>query len=165
MRRASVRARLTFLAALAAAAAVALPANASNRAATRQKAPATFTPLFDTNTRFKPGKTVKLRFRAHRTQGRAPLDVAEVSFWLRHGPPGAELRLLAKKVKADVFEVPFTPLGPGQYAVLMAVHGAPRNAIAPVRLGVVGVARGLVEEPPEADAEMLQRRRSNGRTR
>jgi hypothetical protein len=159
-----MRARLTFLAALAAAVAVALPADAGNRAATSQRPPASFAPLFDTNTRFKPGKTVKLRFRARRAQG-APLEVSDVSFWLRHGPPGADSRLPAKKVKGDVFEVPFTPLGPGQYAVLMAVHGAPRNAIAPVRLGVVGVARGLVEEPPEADAEILQRRRSNGRTR
>ncbi len=166
MRRASVRARLTFLAALAAAAAVALPAQASNRAlAGGQKAPATFAPLFDTNTRFKPGKMVKLRFRARRTKGRAPLALADVSFWLRHGRPGAEVRLLATKVGGDVFEIPFAPLGPGQYAVLMSVHGAPRNAIAPVRLGVVGVARGLVEEPPEADAEMMQHRRSLGRTR
>lgn len=166
MRRASVRARLTFLAAAAAAAAAALPANAGRRAAAAgQKAPATFAPLFDPNTRFKPGKTVKLRFRARRTPAGAPLEVSDVSFWLRHGRPGAEVRLLAAKVKGDVFEVPFTPLGPGQYAIRMAVHGAPGNAIAPVRLGVVGVARGLVEEPPEADAEMLQRRRSNGRTR
>lgn len=165
MRRASVRARLTFLAAAAVAAAVALPASARSSAAAGQRAPATFKPLFDPNTRFKPGKTVKLRFRAQRMPAGAPLDVSDVSFWLRHGPPGAEVRLLARKLKGDVFEVPFTPLGPGQYALLMAVHGAPRNAIAPVRLGVVGVARGIVEEPPEADAEMLQRRRSNGRTR
>lgn len=164
MRRASVRARLTFLA--AAALAVALPANAAGRAAVAgRKAPAVFAPLFDPNTRFKPGRTVKLRFRARRTPAGAPLELSDVSFWLRHGPPGAELRLLATKVKPDVFEVPFTPLGPGQYALLMAVHGAPRNAIAPVRLGVVGVARGLVEEPPEADAEMMQRRHSNGRSR
>jgi hypothetical protein len=113
----------------------------------------------------KPGKTIRLRFRARRMPGGAPLEVSDVSFWLRHGPPGAEVRLLARKVKDDVFEVPFTPLGPGQYAVSMSVHGAPRNAIAPVRLGVVGVARGLVEEPPEADAEMMQRRRAGGRTR
>jgi hypothetical protein len=164
MRRASVRARLTFLAALAVAAA-ALPAKAAAHAPPGRKAPAIFAPLFDPNTRFKPGKTVKLRFRARRTQDGGPLDISDVSFWLRHGRPGAEVRLLATQVKGDVFEVPFTPLGPGQYAVLMAVHGAPRNAVPPVRLGVVGVARGLVEEPPEADAEMLQRRRSNGRTR
>ena len=158
-----MRARLTFLAAFVAAPA-ALPANAAAHQAGR-KAPAIFAPLFDPGTRFRPGKTVKLRFRARRTRGGGPLEVSDVSFWLRHGRPGAEVRLLATKVKRDVFEVPFTPLGPGQYAVLMAVHGAPRNAVPPVRLGVVGVARGLVEEPPEADAEMLQRRRSNGRVR
>jgi hypothetical protein len=166
MRRASVRARLTFLAAAAVAAAVALPANAARRAATAgRRAPAIFAPLFDPNTRFRPGKTVKLRFRARRTPAGAPIGLSEVSFWLRHGPPGAEVRLLATKLKGDVFEVPFTPLGPGQYAVLMTLHGAPRNAIPPVRLGVIGAARGLVEEPPEADAEVLQRRRSGGRTR
>ena len=166
MRRVSVRARLSFLSALAVAASIALPASAAQRAQARQqKAPATFAPLFDTTTRFKPGKTVKLRFRARRASGGAPLDPSDVSFWLRHGQPGAEVRLIATKVKGDVFEIPFTPLGPGQYAVLMAVHGAPRNAVAPVRLGVVGVSPGLVEEPPEADAEILQRRRSNGRSR
>jgi len=173
MRRVSVRARLTFLSALALAASVALPANAAlpasaaprAQAARRQAAPATLAPLFDPNTRFKPGKTVKLRFRARRTHGGAPLEASDVSFWLRHGRPGAEVRLLATQVKSDVFEIPFTPLGPGQYAVLMAVHGAPRNAVAPVRLGVIGVARGMVEEPPDADAEILQRRRSNGRSR
>ncbi|HEY6808250.1 MAG TPA: hypothetical protein VI160_05615 [Gemmatimonadales bacterium] len=160
-----MRARLAFLAG-AAALAVALPASASGRAAvTARKAPAVFAPLFDVNTRFKPGKTVKLRFRARRTAGGAPLELSDVSFWLRHGPPGADLRLIATKVKTDVFEVPFTPLGPGQYALLMAVHGAPRNAVAPIRLGVVGVARGLVEEPPEADAEILQHKRSGGRSR
>jgi len=179
MRRVSVRARPTFLSAVAVAASVALPASAALPASTalpasaapraeaarRQKAPATFAPLFDPNTRFKPGKTVKLRFRARRARSGAPLEASDVSFWLRHGRPGAEVRLLATKLKGDVFEIPFTPLGPGQYAVLMAVHGAPRNAVAPVRLGVVGVGRGMVEEPPDADAEILQRRHSNGRSR
>lgn len=161
-----MRARLTFLAALSVAGAVALPASArSGATAAARKAPATFKPLFDPGMRLKPGKTVKLRFRARRVPAGAPLEISDVSFWLRHGPPGAEIRLLGRKVNGDVFEVPFTPLGPGRYAISMSVHGAPRNAIAPVSLGVVGVARGMVEEPPEADAEMLQRRRSAGRTR
>jgi hypothetical protein len=67
-------------------------------------------------------------------------------------------------LKKGVFEVPFTPAGPGQYAVAVQIRGAPAGSLPPVRLGVVGVADGLIEEQPEADAELKQRKRFGWRS-
>ncbi len=92
------------------------------RAARAKAREVSFAPLFDTNTRFRPKKTVKLRFRAqYRVPAAPPLAVEDVSFVLRHGPRDAETR-------------------------------------------VVGVADGLIEEQPEADAELKQRKRFGWRS-
>jgi len=44
------------------------------------------------------------------------------------------------------------------------VRGAPVGSIEPIRLGVVGVADGLVELPPEADVDMQRRGKGNPRS-
>ena len=122
-----------------------------------------FAPLFDTHTRFKPKKTVNLRFRA-KDKG-VPVALGDISFSLRHGPGDAGTPLRARELKKGVFEVPFTPAGPGQYAVVAAIRGTPADSILPVRLGVVGVADGLIEEPPSADVDVTQRKKARGRSR
>jgi hypothetical protein len=116
----------------------------------------------------KSRAVVLLRFRLQDKATRAPLGRDEVAFSLLHGAKDPEVRLTPTKVKNGVFVVPFTPAGPGQYAILVAVRGAKVGSIPPVRLGVVGVADGLIELPPEADAEMQRRAKGNvrsGRTR
>jgi hypothetical protein len=120
-------------------------------------------PLFDTHTRFKPNKTVDLRFRA-KDKG-VPVALSDISFSLQHRPGDAAVPLPARELKRGVFVVPFTPAGPGQYAVTAAIRGRPPGSIAPVRLGVVGLAAGLVEEPPEADAQVRRRARLSARSR
>jgi len=122
-------------------------------------------PLFDPHTRFKPKKTVKLMFRIKEKAASAPVALDGISFSLLHGPGATGVPLPAREVRKGVFEVPFTPPGPGQYAVVAALRGAPPDAIPPVRLGVVGVADGMIEEPPEADVDVTQRKRARGRSR
>jgi hypothetical protein len=164
--------RIFFGMALAAAFAAAPgPASASAPAPAHADAngrAVVLSPLFDTNQRFKPKKKVLLRFRVQDRATRASLGRDEVAFSLLHGAKDPEVRLTPTKVKNGVFVVPFTPAGPGQYAILVTVRGAKVGSIPPVRLGVVGVADGLTELPPEADAEMQRRAKSNvrsGRTR
>jgi hypothetical protein len=68
-----------------------------------------------------------------------------------------------RQLKGGVFEVPFTPLWPGEYLLAIEVGGGSKRSVAQVSLGVVGVAPGLVEVPPEGDAEVLQHRRGAGK--
>ncbi|MFL5308872.1 MAG: hypothetical protein ACJ79H_00320 [Myxococcales bacterium] len=154
------RPRLVLLAGMALALSAA-GAGASDRAA-RAKG-VSFAPLFDTHTRFKPKRTVNLRFRA--TDKGVPVALADISFSLRHRTGDAAVPLPARELKRGVFVVPFSPAGPGQYAVAAAIRGTPADSIPPVRLGVVGVSDGLVEEPPEADVDVTQRKRARGRSR
>jgi hypothetical protein len=122
-----------------------------------------FAPLFDTTTRFKPHKLFKLRFKAVEAKTGAPIAKDQIVFRLRQGyGVTKETGLSAKMVKAGVFEVPFKPEGPGQYAVLTYVRGATAGEIAPVRLGVVGVSDGLVEVPASEDADVQRRAHAMG---
>ncbi|HEX2816395.1 MAG TPA: hypothetical protein VHN39_08375 [Phenylobacterium sp.] len=111
-------------------------------------------PLFDTHTRFKKKKTVKLRFRVKDSSSGAPLALDEVSFSLRHGAEAALVQLPARALHDGVFEVPFTPAAPGQYWVIAAVRGEPAAAIAPIRLGVIGIADGMIEVPEKGDVDV-----------
>jgi hypothetical protein len=116
-------------------------------------------PLFDTHQRFQPEKTFKLRFRA--TREGAPVAASEISFTLRHGRDAVAMPVRA--VKPGVVEVRFQPSGPGQYAVVPSVYGAPLTATPPVHIGVVGLSYGIVEVPPEEDAEFLKHRTSKAK--
>jgi hypothetical protein len=163
--RVSSRSRLALLATLAlAVAAVPRPGAAGEPGTAIRAKKVSFAPLFDTHKRFKPKQTVKLRFRAKDKATGAPVALKDISLVLRHGPRDAGIPLAVRELKRGIFEVPFTPAGPGQYTVVAAIRGAPEGLISPVRLGVVGVADGLIEEPPEADAEVKQRKRMSGRS-
>jgi hypothetical protein len=118
-------------------------------------------PMFDAHTRFKPKQTAKLRFRLQDSSG-APVSAKDVTFSLQHGPKDPGVQLQARKVKPGIFEVQFAPQGPGQYAVVAAVHGTQVGSIAPVRLGVVGVAEGLIEVSADKDAEARQLAKNAG---
>jgi hypothetical protein len=160
------RSRLALLATLVLAlAAVAPPSEAGEASSPLRARKVSLVPLFDTHKRFKPKKTFKLRFRAREKASGAPVAMEDISFSLRHGPHDAGTQLPARALKEGVFEVPFTPLGPGQYAVVASIRGAPAASIPPVRLGVVGVADGLIEEPPEADVDASRKARRIGKRR
>jgi len=135
-----------------------LPAAASTGSMARA-GKVSFAPLFDTNARLKVREKVQLRFRA---AGHVPA-LADISVSLRRGPHDGDMTLPIRRVKGGVFEVPFAPLWPGQYLLAIEVRGAKRPA-SEVSLGVVGVAPGLVEVPPEEDAQALRQWRSGGRT-
>jgi hypothetical protein len=166
MKVSSSRPRVALLATLALAlAAVPRPGEAGEASKPVRSRKVSLVPLFDTNKRFKPKKTFKLQFRAKEKGSGAAVAMGDISFSLRHGPgdPGTELP--ARELKQGVFEVPFTPAGPGQYVVVASIRGAPAAWIPPVHLGVVGVADGLIEEPPEADADARRQGRKIGKKR
>jgi len=164
MRSRSSRLALFATVAGLALAALARPAEAGEGNLPRARK-VSLVPLFDANKRFKPKKTFKLQFRAREKPSGAPVALDDISFSLRHGPGDAGTQLPARELKKGVFEVPFTPAGPGQYAVVASVRGAPAASIPPVRLGVVGVADGIIEEPPEADADVARKGRKLGKKR
>jgi hypothetical protein len=142
----------------------ALPCAAAAGAGGRDaKVAVKFAPLFNTMTRFQPKKLVKLRFKAVDAKTGAPVAKDQIVFRLRQGyGVTTETGLSAKQVKPGVFEVPFKPEGPGQYAVLAYVRGATAGEIAPVRLGVLGLADGLVEVPASEDADVQRRAHAMG---
>ena len=119
-------------------------------------------PLFDSHAPFKNKAAVKLKFQAKDVGTGKPVAKEDIVFSLTHGPKDPPVELKARQVKAGVFEVPFAPQGPGQYAVVVSVRGAKLGEIPPVKLGVVGVADGLVELGPEKDSEMTDRAKKTG---
>jgi len=160
-----VRRRIAILGALAAVLAAApRPATAAAKpAAPAKQRQVTLEPLFDVHQRFKPKKTVLLRFRVRDAASGASLPLKDVSFSVT-GPKKQNPETTAARKKGSVFLVPFTPPGPGRYSVIATVRGSPVGSIQPVPLGVVGVADGLVELPPEADAQMHRRAKGNPRS-
>jgi hypothetical protein len=122
-------------------------------------------PLFDTSTRFKKKKTVKLRFRAKDRAAGAKVTLDDISFSLRRGMENKTVPLQTREVRDGVFEVPFTPEGPGQYWVIAAIRGVPAASLPPVRLGVLGVADGLIEVPPEADVDVKRNKKMSSKAR
>lgn len=145
--------------ALAVCAAPRAHASAPARMARAKAGEPSFVPLFDTGARFKARKAVKLRFRA---SGRLAA-LQDVSVSLRRDPRDGDMRLPVRRLKGGVLEVPFAPLWPGEYVLAIEAGGASKRSVTQVSLGVVGVAPGLVEVPPEGDGEALQQRRSAGR--
>ncbi|MFL5311047.1 MAG: hypothetical protein ACJ79H_11400 [Myxococcales bacterium] len=166
MRIASQRSRVALLATLALAL-FAIPRRGDAAAPAKKPVAGrkvSLVPLFDTNKRFKPKTTFKLQFRAKEKGSGAPVALDDISFSLRHGPGDSGTQLPARELKQGIFEVPFTPPGPGQYAVAVSIRGAAAS-IPPVRLGVVGLADGLVEEPPQADVDARRKARKLGKRR
>lgn len=164
MKYGSRRSRLALAAGLAlAVAAVPRPGGAAGDPGGAARARrVSFAPLFDKGTGFKPKHTFKLRFRARDMSSGAPLTADDISFSMHHD--NAIVAAPARQLKKGVFEVAFTPAGPGRYDLVVAVRGAPAGSIAPVHLGVVGVADGIIELPPEADAEVARRGKYSGKS-
>lgn len=119
-------------------------------------------PLFNPRAPFKNKTEVKLKFQAKDVGTGKPVAKEDIVFSLLHGPKDPAVELKARQVKAGVFEVPFAPQGPGKYLVVVSVRGTQLGSIAPVRLGVIGVADGIVEITSDKDVEMKDRARKMG---
>jgi hypothetical protein len=98
-----------------------------------------FAPLFDPYTMLKAKESVHLRFRAREALSGIPIRSQDISFSLRHGAIGASRELPVKTVRRGVFEVAFTPEGPGQYEVTASIRGALPGSVPAVQLGVLGL--------------------------
>ena len=103
-----------------------------------------FAPLFDAYTSFQAKQSVQLRFRAREALSGIPIRPEDISFTLRRGANGAGRELPMRAVKKGVFEVTFTPEGPGQYWVTASIRGAPAGSVPAVGLAVVGPVEDLV---------------------
>jgi len=121
-------------------------------------------PLFEAGTRLQLGEEAKLQFAARdRASGKAVSGVsvtASVS-----GPGGMKEALPAEEVEDGVFEVPFTPRGPGRFQVSLAVDG---TVVGSRNVGVVGAVGGStrvdVGDPLSVDPRS-RRARTGGRYR
>jgi hypothetical protein len=91
-------------------------------------------PLFEADMRVKLGETAKLKFAARDRTSRLPESGANVSASVFHGS-GPALRLTVDEVDEGVYEVPFTPRGPGRFKVVLSLGGVP---IGSEKVGVVG---------------------------
>lgn len=125
---------------------------AVHQSLSRRNRAVSFAALFDTQTRFKAKGTVELRFRAREALSGDPIHDRDISFHLRRGPDGVSTPLPATEVRKGVFAVSFRPPSPGDYWLSAAVRGAPSGTIPEIRLGVLGLAEGVVEVPPGEDA-------------
>jgi hypothetical protein len=149
----ATRPRLALVTGLGVAVVAAMPparAAVEPGGARRVKAVA-FAPLFDARTRFKARTTAELRFRATDAFTGVAVRPKDISLSLRHGAAGTSIPLPVIPVKKGVFAVTFRPDGPGQYWITASIRGAAPGSIPEVHLGVVGLAEGLVEVPPEED--------------
>jgi hypothetical protein len=122
-------------------------------------------PLFEVDARLKLNETAKLKFAARDSASGLPLSGATVTASVSHGG-GPALPLDVEEVEDGVFEVPFTPHGPGQFQVSLNVDGALAGSR---KVGVVG-ARGATDgrvdivDPLSVDPRVY-RARTSGRGR
>lgn len=97
-------------------------------------------PLFQAGLRANQEQTTRLRFALHDRIAGFAAPGAALSASVFHGTD-PELRLPVEQVDDGVFEVPFTPHGPGQFNVVLSLNGVP---VGSGKVGVVGAvgARG-----------------------
>ena len=93
-------------------------------------------PLFESNAGVKLGEATNLRFAVRdRASGHAAPGGVNMSASVKDGS-GPALPLPVEEVEDGIFQVPFTPRGPGQFQVVLSMDGTP---IGSGKVGVVGV--------------------------
>jgi hypothetical protein len=88
------------------------------------------------------GESTKLRFAARDKTGSQ--KVGKVTASVSHGTDPVQV-LEVEKVAEGVFEVPFTPTGPGQFNVVLSVDGAPAGFERVGVVGAVGASNGKTD--------------------
>jgi hypothetical protein len=121
-------------------------------------------PLFEAGERLKLGEEAKLQFAAHDRASGKPVSGVEVTASVS-GPGGMKAQLPAEEVEDGVFEVPFTPRGPGRFQIALSVDGV---VVGSRSVGVVGAAGGSTQvdvgDPLSLDPR-TRRARTGGRFR
>jgi hypothetical protein len=93
-------------------------------------------PLFAPDARVKIGETTNLRFAVRDRASAVPESLEDVSASVRHGND-PEMKLPVEEVDNGVYEVPFTPHGPGQFTIVLSENG---NPVSSRSVGVAGVS-------------------------
>jgi putative ubiquitin-RnfH superfamily antitoxin RatB of RatAB toxin-antitoxin module len=127
--------------------------------------PTVVEPLFEADARLTLNETAKLKFAAHDRASGRPLSGATVTASVTQGK-GPALPLSVEEVEDGVFEVPFTPRGPGQFQIALNVDGVPSGSRKVGVVGAVGAADNRVDivDPLSVDPRS-PRSRTSGRSR
>jgi hypothetical protein len=120
--------------------------------------PTVVEPLFEPDARVKIGETTKLRFAVRDRASALPESLDDVTASVRHGND-PELKLPVEEVDNGVYEVPFTPHGPGQFTIVLSENG---NPVGSRSVGAAGVAGATAT--PDADFLSVDPREYRART-
>jgi hypothetical protein len=122
-------------------------------------------PLFEVDARLKLNETTKLQFAARDRASGLPLSGATVTASVTQGG-GPAFPLSVEEVEDGVFEVPFTPRGPGQFQVALNVDGVVAGSRKVGVVGATGATDGRVDlvDPLSVDPRVY-RARTSGRGR
>jgi hypothetical protein len=127
--------------------------------------PTVVEPLFEVDARLTLNETTKLKFAAHDRASGRPVSGATVTASVTQGK-GPALPLNVEEVEDGVFEVPFTPRGPGQFNIALNVDGVQAGSRKVGVVGAVGAADNRVDvvDPLTVDPRS-PRSRTSGRSR
>jgi hypothetical protein len=135
------------------------------RAARTAPLPATeVEPLFEADARVKIGEKAKLRFAARDRASGLPESLDHLSASVFHGND-PELKLRVEEVENGVYEVGFTPGGPGQFNVVLSENGTPLGSRKVGAVGVAGAPAGDDAGDPLSEDPRVHRARTVGRGR
>jgi len=121
--------------------------------------PTVVEPLFAPDARVKIGETAKLRFAARDRASGLPESLDHISASVFHGKD-PELKLPVEEVENGVYQVPFTPHGPGQFTIVLNEDGAPVSSRKVGVAGVAGTGGRAAVDPPDEDPRVYRARTS-----
>ncbi|MFL5375977.1 MAG: hypothetical protein ACJ78T_18405 [Myxococcales bacterium] len=118
-------------------------------------------PLFEPDARVKIGETTKLRFAVRDRGSELPESLDQVSASVRHGKD-PEMNLPVQEVDNGVYEVPFTPHGPGQFTIILSENGNPVGSRSVGAAGVAGASANVDDVDPLLSVDPIAYRARTG---
>jgi hypothetical protein len=118
-------------------------------------------PLFEPDARVKIGETTKLRFAVRDRASDLPESLDAVSASVRHGND-PEMKLPVQEVDNGVYEVPFTPHGPGQFTIVLNENGNPVGSRSVGAAGVAGASGNVDDVDPLLSVDPVAYRARTG---